>query len=681
MNHNSVELLAPAGGMAQLKAAVENGADAVYIGGTRFNARMKAGNFTDDEIREALVYAHSRDVKIYVTINILLDDEELYDAVGYAASLYSMGVDALIVQDLGFASLIRKFIPDMEMHFSTQGSIYNRSGVLNALNAGFSRVVLAREMTLEEIRKVTDLCEIEVFVHGALCMCYSGQCQMSRMLGGRSGNRGVCAQPCRLPYTDDRGEKSYILSPKDLWSLDGLQELIEAGVASLKIEGRMKSAEYVATVVRIYRKYIDMYYSQGRIEISDDDRYELLQIFNRGGFTEGYLRGNPDQDILSGDLPKHQGVHIGKVVRDRDRNLVEIKLDEGCELDMGDGIEIRGRETGGNVISYLKSKKDSLIIGDVRGRFRAGDDVYRISSRSQLAEAAELSEEYRRKRDIGAVFRGIIGEFPELCIYTGDVEVSVKGEHPVEEAINRPTEYDRVRQQIAKLGNTPYNLKYFTAELDEGCAVSIGEINSMRRRAADILTQKLAGERTAPDLSGLREHINELKTMYRDAAECSQKELGKGCDRIWLENALKGKLPEIKGGMLVFSNVTKGGEDRFIEKLLEEEGKNGSGSLKDRRVIINNLGWMEEFIKEGARVYAGSGMNLTNTAAIEYIKRTGAEVYAMSAELDRDTDLLMITEHPVRSDYIRDRKGAEYSIAVSPFGDKYYLIKNRGDRS
>ncbi|MDO4176406.1 MAG: peptidase U32 family protein, partial [Bacillota bacterium] len=316
------ELLAPVGGREQLVAAVNNGADAVYMGGSLFNARMKAVNFSD--LKGAIDYAHSWGVKVYITLNTLIKDAELPKAFEYACSLYEMGADAVILQDMGLARLIHKYLPDFPMHLSTQGTVYNRSGVEMAAEMGFSRIVPARECTMDEISTMCEAePEIEVFVHGALCMCYSGQCQMSRMLGGgsaRSGNRGLCAQPCRLQYKDDKGRVSYALSPKDICTLDDLPALCEAGVDSFKIEGRLKSAEYVAVVTEIYRKYLDKFgalRARGEdinsFEIAPKDRRKLLQIFNRGGFTEGYLHGNPGAEILSGHSPKNQGIPVGKV--------------------------------------------------------------------------------------------------------------------------------------------------------------------------------------------------------------------------------------------------------------------------------------------------------------------------------------------------------------------------------
>ena len=260
------ELLSPVGGRAQLEAAINNGADAVYMGGSLFNARINAENFTEETLAEAIDYAHESGVKVYITFNTLIKDSELARAFQYACRLYEMGADALILQDMGLVRLVHKYLPDFPIHLSTQGTVYNVQALDLVKQLGFSRVVPARELSLEEIRKFAGRChelemDTEVFVHGALCMCYSGQCQMSRAFGGggRSGNRGLCAQPCRLLYTDDKGRKGYFLSPKDLCTLELMPQLIDAGVDSFKIEGRLKSAEYVAVTTSVYRKYLDRY--------------------------------------------------------------------------------------------------------------------------------------------------------------------------------------------------------------------------------------------------------------------------------------------------------------------------------------------------------------------------------------------------------------------------------------
>ena len=299
-----MELLAPAGGTKELKAAVQSGADAVYMGASAFSARAGAQNFSEDEMREAVDYAHAYDVKVHCAINTLIKESELENAIQTAVCANNCGVDAIIVQDIGLAQHIRKILPDMELHASTQMTVTSLDGVKYLEEKGFSRVVLARELSLSEIKEIAKntKAEIEIFVHGAICMSYSGQCLMSSILGGRSGNRGRCAQPCRLPYELTENGKvcgdGYILSPKDMALIEHLEELKRAGVASLKIEGRLKSAEYVSAVVGVYRKYLD-----NPASVKTEDFTELKNAFSRSGFTDGYLTGRLGSEMMSHKNP------------------------------------------------------------------------------------------------------------------------------------------------------------------------------------------------------------------------------------------------------------------------------------------------------------------------------------------------------------------------------------------
>lgn len=306
-----MELLAPAGGMRELKAAVCSGADAVYMGAAAFSARAGADNFTKEEMRDAVLYAHAYGVKVHCAINTLIKESELTDAINTAITANECGVDAIIIQDMGLARHLKKILPEMELHASTQMTVTSLDGVRYLEEMGFSRVVLSRELSLDEIEYIAKNCkaEIEVFVHGAICMCYSGQCLMSSILGGRSGNRGKCAQPCRLPYElTENGkacESGYILSPKDMALIDHLQALEKAGVRSLKIEGRLKSAEYVSAVVGVYRKYLD-----NPAKVAKSDMEELVNAFSRSGFTDGYLTGETGKNMMSHDNPANNSGSI-----------------------------------------------------------------------------------------------------------------------------------------------------------------------------------------------------------------------------------------------------------------------------------------------------------------------------------------------------------------------------------
>ncbi len=347
------EVLAPAGSFESMKAAVAAGADGVYIGGSRFGARAYADNPDQGQLLEAIDYAHLRGVSLYMTVNTLMKEQEMGELYDFLVPYYERGLDAVIVQDLGAVSCIRQWFPYLPVHGSTQMTVTGVYGARILERLGVKRVVTAREMSLEEIRRIhmeTDI-EIESFVHGALCYCYSGQCLLSSFIGGRSGNRGRCAQPCRLPYRVSSGqgagaqgvkhgqrdgEDSYILSMKDLCTLDILPDLIDAGICSLKIEGRMKSPRYTAGVVHVYRKYVDAYLENGRkgYKVDPADRKMLLNLFDRGGFTEGYYRQHNGVDMIARKEKPGFRQADQELFAKLDRLYVETEKKEGCICDI-----------------------------------------------------------------------------------------------------------------------------------------------------------------------------------------------------------------------------------------------------------------------------------------------------------------------------------------------------------
>ena len=328
MTDRKIEILAPAGSYAAFRAALNAGADAVYAGGARFGARAFAENFTEDELIQAIREAHFYGRKFYLTVNTLLKDREIADLYDYLAPFYKNGLDAVIVQDMGVVEYIRTYFPNLDIHASTQMTITGAFGAKFAESCGMTRVVPARELSLSEIRQIREQTglEIECFVHGALCYCYSGQCLLSSLIGGRSGNRGQCAQPCRLPYVFDASssrDPKYYLSPKDICTLEIIPDLVEAGIDSFKIEGRMKKPEYVAAVTAMYRKYADLYLRKGRkgFHVAEEDRRMLLDLYNRGGFSEGYYHTHNGREMISLDRPNHAGVPALKVRYQKGRKL------------------------------------------------------------------------------------------------------------------------------------------------------------------------------------------------------------------------------------------------------------------------------------------------------------------------------------------------------------------------
>ena len=509
-----IELLSPVGGYEQFIAAVECGADAVYLGGSSFNARNSAANFSDEELKEAVKYAHIRGVKVHLTLNILIHDREINDAIDLAKRAYSYGVDAFIVQDLGVVNLLRKVIPDAKLHFSTQGTIYSLEGIKALKAFNFERVVLSRELTLDDIENIcknTDT-EIEIFVHGALCICYSGQCRLSSLVGERSGNRGKCAQPCRLKYSLLEGDKKinseYILSPKDLCGIHDLVRIIKSGVTSLKIEGRLKSPEYVACVTGIYRKYIDVAYKliekgeEDKYKVEEEDIKKLAQVFNRGGFSRGYYYGESSRTLMCYKRPKHWGTYLGKVIGyDKKRKLVKVKLSDN--LNMGDGIEIVNDSLPGNVVTYIEKDKkqvkhaqkgEIVFVGDISGNVKNEDEVYKISDKLLNTELRSfINGKFYKKLPIDMNLSANIGKNLILTVKDNDGnEVTDKSDYIVQEASNRPLSIENARLALSKLGDTPFLLNKLETSIDEQALVPISVLNDIRRNASNLLLQKRA---------------------------------------------------------------------------------------------------------------------------------------------------------------------------------------------
>ncbi|HBR02411.1 MAG TPA: hypothetical protein DD738_07355 [Ruminiclostridium sp.] len=512
MNHrdrHNIELLAPAGSFESLKAAIVNGADAVYLGGGKFNARVNASNFSEDELRRALDYAHERDVRIYITLNTLLKNEEMEAALRFAAFAYREGADAFIIQDQGLLKVLREQLPELVIHASTQMTVTNSESVAALEKLGVKKFVLARELTLEEIRAMSgkSSVELEVFGHGALCICYSGQCLMSSFIGGRSGNRGSCAQPCRLPWSlsaDGKsfGRESYLISPRDNMLIDFLPALKKAGVVSLKLEGRMKSPEYVAVVTSIYRKYLDLLDALGpeAYKVEDEDREKLMQAFNRGGFTNSYLKGDRNfKHLVYTAHPKNQGVLIGKTEASRPL-YVKIKLDK--PLHMGDGLEIMDEEHGTQSLIVTDIMENGAHtrysgagsapwVGDIKSAAAKGSPVYRTLSKPLFEEAGKTYEKGETALvPVDMFFTLKTGHAAVLEVKddSGSSIVS-KTEAIAEKALRKPLSRERIKEQLQKTGDTPYYLRKLEIDTDEISTIPISALNALRREALEKLSE------------------------------------------------------------------------------------------------------------------------------------------------------------------------------------------------
>ena len=506
-----LELLAPAGSREAFTAAIENGANAVYLAGQQFGARAYAPNFDEGALREAIRFAHLRDVAVHVTVNTIVADEELEALAAYLRFLYEAGADAILVQDLGAARLAQQVVPDMPLHASTQMTVHSLAGVQALERLGFSRVVLARELSLQEIRHICrhSRAEIEVFAHGALCICYSGQCLMSSLIGGRSDNRGRCAQPCRLPYTlvdetgrDMLGQKAgqFLLSPRDLNTVELLPALIEAGVTSLKIEGRMKRPEYVAVVTKVYRRAIDAAMGEkAPYAPVEEDHRALVQIFNRD-FTTAYLMKPPGRAMMSDRKPNNRGLLVGRVVDyDKEKRWVTVKLLE--EIHLGDEIDFWIKVGGRTAVTVTKiqdKKGRSLTMGrkgetvclPLDKPVGAHDRLFRIYD-AALMQAARQSFQAGapvRRFPIGVHLRVAIGEPVALVMTTAEGgRVTAISDFVAVVAENRALTYETAYKQMARLGATVYELSSFTADIAPGVMVPVSVLNDLRRRGTDLL--------------------------------------------------------------------------------------------------------------------------------------------------------------------------------------------------
>ncbi|MCR4622699.1 MAG: U32 family peptidase [Clostridiales bacterium] len=467
------ELLAPAGGWDCLVAAVQSGADAVYLGGKTLNARRGAANFDAEELVRASDYLHERGKKLYVTVNTLLKECEMGELEDTAEQLYRARPDGVIVQDMGVCGFFRQVLPDLRLHASTQMAISNPQGALYLKQKGFKRAVLAREMLLEEISACADTgIEVEVFCHGALCVAYSGLCLFSGMVGGRSGNRGACAQPCRMEYEagGSASAKGFLLSPKDLMAAPLLEKLVRAGVSSLKIEGRLKKPEYVAVVTSAYRRLLD-----GE-ELSEKLVDELKQVFNRGGFTQGYFEGIKDGEFLSTIRPGHQGVAVGKAER---RSILLSR-----DVDRGDSLAVRN-ENGEDIPIKLSGKAGERVPNPAK----TGGSVYRMQSKALLDA---VSERLRRERGCVELSARLLIETGKPALLTlddGVNRVEVRGEQ-VLPSPNGGMNAERLESQLKKTGGTPYTLVRTNVEADANAYISMSAVNSLRRQALERIAQE-----------------------------------------------------------------------------------------------------------------------------------------------------------------------------------------------
>jgi putative protease len=582
--HNALpELLAPAGSFDVLKTAIAAGADAVYLSGKRFGARRYAANFDDEDLRRAIACCHLSGVRVYVTLNVLVRDDELTEVAQRLLWLYRLGVDAVLVQDAGVAALARRIVPDLPVHASTQMTIHSREGVLWAAERGMKRVVLARELPLDEIEDIAahiplDRTGLEIFVHGALCYCYSGQCLFSSMVGGRSGNRGMCAQPCRKPYrlvcggTDAYGrpdrlrtirtEGSYLLSPRDLAVYPGLDRVVRAPVESLKIEGRMRSEAYVGTVVDVYRRALDAI-GKGTWTPSEDDERALLLAFNRG-FTRGYLLGDRGRALMGPARPDNRGVRIGTVARyDGGRRRALVRIETGIALEPGDGIVFEGSDRQkevGMIVRRVQGAGEDLVAVQVPAAVQPGSAVSLTRRESLTRRAPQPRPPLPIDLSFSLCDRLPMVEARAVVAGGRGVVVRTMGATPMEPARTHPLSTEGIEELLRRTGDSPFAVRKVAMHYPGGLFTPIHEITALRRALLKDLetavveswrpgTADIAGaeERCRACAARLEEPVAPLQprtnapllAAYADSIDVLRGAAAGGCGRVYFEPTLR----------------------------------------------------------------------------------------------------------------------------------------------
>ena len=500
------ELLAPAGNMESVYAAINGGADAIYLGGKNFNARQNAGNLTAEQMRQVVSLAKATGKKIYIVLNTLIKESEWQAVKAEVAFYHELSVDGLIVQDLGLIDWILSFYPEINLQTSTQLTIYGREGVRFFESLGITRVVLPREMPLAELVRIKEKSSVElkIFIHGALCYAYSGQCLMSSQIGGRSGNRGLCAQPCRKIYTllneqNQEIKKGYLLSPKDLNTLNDLEDIVATGVDSLKIEGRMKTPEYVYGVTRAYRQGLDQIAAGSKVQVDDQ---EVMQVFNRD-FTAGHLMG--DINILNPLVGKNRGIRIGCVGKTKKASKayynLPIELDKGVSIAVGDGLSFGHAGTAGSRVDRIflsdgqsleQSTGHQEILIPVKGNFKEGMPVYRnfdAGLMKRLREAA-LTEIEIPDQEVGMIVTIMADACPQVQVFNQDRCILFSGSQIPQPAQKNPLTVDLIKGQMSRLGGSGFVLKSIEVSCQDGLFLSKSQLNTLRNESIAAFSQK-----------------------------------------------------------------------------------------------------------------------------------------------------------------------------------------------
>ena len=612
------ELLSPAGNMECLKAAVLNGADAVYLGGKSFGARAYAGNFSDEEMIEAVRYAHLYGIKIYVTVNTIIYNNEIHELMEYIKYLYSIGVDALIMQDIGMISLVRRVFPNMEIHASTQCHNHNNDGIRLLKELGVTRIVLDREMSLEEIENIDVNIEKEVFIHGALCNCYSGCCLFSFMNGGRSGNRGECTQSCRLPYKLIKNgeyvnsDSKYLLSTKELNTSYDFDKLMSSDIVSFKIEGRMKSPSYVGYVTMVYRRLMDNYGS--KVLKSEEDNLKIL--FNRD-FTSGYLFKDKVMNIESSN---HRGLEIGKVI---DVNDKKIKVKLYSDLYQEDGIRLKYCNKG-MMANFIYNEKGLLISKATKGDVIYLDNKINLKDKDILVKT---SSNYLDKEIITSSIKKIlinidiklIDEFLDIT-FTDNMNNIVSDKIKVEPPVKRGTTNEEIKEKITKLGNTPFVCNNINIDIDRDIFVNMKDINNMRRLLCDkLITTRSNTKRDiiinkySLDYNKEDDYNTEISILARNKEQV-QAGIDMNIDRIYVDSDLY--------------DIYKDNDKIYLRL----ERVNNNYNYDSKNILATEIGAIYKY--RDSNLISDYYLNVVNNYSIKFLLDNGVKRVTLSPEVN-----------------------------------------------
>ncbi|MEG0309047.1 MAG: U32 family peptidase [Clostridium sp.] len=712
---NKIELLAPGGSKESIYAAVQGGADAIYMGGSKFSARAYANNLSEEELIEVVTYCHLYNVKVYIAFNTLIKENELNEALEYGKFLYKIGVDAVITQDMGLFKVLKEAIPEFEIHASTQMTIHNGEGAQFLKDLGFQRIVLSRELGLDEIKYISkDLgIETEVFVHGALCISYSGQCLMSSVIGGRSGNRGRCAQPCRLPYNiiskgTGESKEGYLLSPKDTCTIEEIKGLIDSGTSSLKIEGRMKKPEYVSGVVTTYKEAIDSVYGNKSFDIAPK-KAMLNQLFNREGFSKAYLKGNVGRDMMAYNCPKNTGVFLGKVGND-----LTIKLQKDIRVQDG----VRTDSSGFTITNIIKGKDKvkEAFKGDMvklmPTKYKPGESVYVTADNKLLTELQKNYEDiYGIKLPITIQVRVAPGEPFYLATNYDGKRFEAYGD-TVEVAANKPMDKESIIKNLGKLGDTAFKLDTVEFDKFEDGFLRASSINSGRRELIEKVmhhietrdkreVKSLAKDEkdncssqdnlelevtencgcnkedlTTKEVSGGKERFNDEYLVCVKTETQLKAVLDFTCDNHGIAPAIAVDLFQ-KGCNIDLQNVSYENLYLVVPNIIKNEfnlvcqvvEKNIS---KIKGLVTGNLGIVNVF-KDKLKIIGDYKLNILNSDSYEFYSKFN-DISALSAELN-NKELFSISKNTTSPVQIvvygkYELMVSEYCVIGSTFGTK-----------